>query len=200
MIANCIFQKYVIILISLVLMKQQKNIYVITGGPGFGKTSIVESLNDLGYKVCSEYARELIASGLENNNDILPWKNPRLFQQVIFDKRKAFYETVTDEELAFVDRSIIDQIAYSRIHGRKESAEVRDFAKNYRYAETVFFTPPWEEIYTTDAVRKESFHNAEAMHHLFVQTYIDYGYSVVQLPHSDVMTRINFILKYIHND
>jgi len=38
----------------------EKQIYVITGGPGFGKTSLVEELRRSGYICSGEFARDLI--------------------------------------------------------------------------------------------------------------------------------------------
>jgi len=61
----------------------EKQIYVITGGLGFGKSLLVEELKQLGYNCCGEFARDLIFAQEESGGDILPWKNPKLFQQHI---------------------------------------------------------------------------------------------------------------------
>ena len=59
----------------------QKNIYIITGGPGFGKTELIDELHRAGYLCSGEFARELIEHQQEIDGDLLPWKNPKLFQK-----------------------------------------------------------------------------------------------------------------------
>jgi len=56
-----------------------KQIYVITGGPGFGKTDLINELRKSGYICSGEFARDLIETQLATDGEILPWKNPKLF-------------------------------------------------------------------------------------------------------------------------
>jgi predicted ATPase len=87
----------------------EKQIYVITGGPGFGKTPLIEELRKLGYYCSEEFARDLILSQEKSGGEVLPWKNARKFQQEILQKRVTFYETVPEKTVSFADRAIPDQ-------------------------------------------------------------------------------------------
>ena len=51
------------------------NKFVITGGPGFGKTSLLKELEKKGYKVFHEAARAIIEEQEKLDNPTLPWKN-----------------------------------------------------------------------------------------------------------------------------
>ncbi|MDO9613466.1 MAG: AAA family ATPase, partial [Bacteroidota bacterium] len=59
----------------------QKQIYIITGGPGFGKTELINVLRQSGYLCSGEFARELIDLQQKIDGDLLPCKKPKLFQE-----------------------------------------------------------------------------------------------------------------------
>ncbi|MBA4411489.1 MAG: hypothetical protein C0397_18975 [Odoribacter sp.] len=54
---------------------------------------------------------------MATGGEILPWKNPKLFQEEILRKRIAFFESVPDGVVAFADRGIPDQLAFARYKG-----------------------------------------------------------------------------------
>jgi len=173
----------------------EKQIYVITGGPGFGKTLLIEELQQLGYHCSGEFARELILSQQESGGEILPWKNAKLFQQNILQKRIAFFDSVPDGSLAFADRGIPDQLAFARYRGFRASEVLIECAEKYRYAPQVFVTPPWPEIFTNDAIRTETFEEALRIHESIVKTYLDLNYQIIELPLLPVKQRINYLLQ-----
>ena len=173
----------------------EKQIYVITGGPGFGKTLLVEELKKSGYQCSGEFARNLILSQQESGGDILPWKNAKLFQQDILQKRIAFFDSVPDNSIAFADRGIPDQLAFARYRGFSTPKILIESALKYRYARHVFVTPPWPEIYTSDTIRSETFNEAVQIHEFIVETYFELNYQVIELPLLPVKQRMEFLLK-----
>jgi predicted ATPase len=173
----------------------EKQIHVITGGPGFGKTLLIEELQQLGYHCSGEFARELILTQQESGGDILPWKNAKLFQQNILEKRIAFFDSVPDGSLAFADRGIPDQLAFARYRGFRAPEVLIECAGKYRYAPQVFVTPPWPEIFTNDAIRTETFEEALRIHEFIVKTYLDLNYQIIELPLLPVKQRINYLLQ-----
>lgn len=173
----------------------EKQIYVITGGPGFGKTLIIEELKQSSYHCSGEFARELILSQQESGGDILPWKNAKLFQQNILQKRIAFFDSVPDGSFAFADRGIPDQLAFARYRGFSSPEVLIECAEKYRYAPQVFVTPPWPEIFTNDAIRTETFEEAVRIHEFIVKTYVDLNYQIIELPLLPVKKRINYLLQ-----
>ncbi len=173
----------------------EKKIYVITGGPGFGKTLLIEELKQSGYHCSGEFARELILSQQESGGEILPWKNAKLFQQDILQKRIGFFDSVPDGSLAFADRGIPDQLAFARYRGFRVPEVLIECAERYRYAPQVFVTPPWPEIFTNDAIRTETFEEALRIHEFIVKTYLDLNYQIIELPLLPVKQRINYLLQ-----
>ncbi|OFX50539.1 MAG: hypothetical protein A2066_09375 [Bacteroidetes bacterium GWB2_41_8] len=177
----------------------QKNIYIITGGPGFGKTELIDELHRAGYLCSGEFARELIEHQQEIDGDLLPWKNPKLFQEEILRLRQNFFESVPDERIAFADRGIPDQLAFARYKGFAIPEVLKKNAENYRYAPLVFVTPPWPEIYVNDTIRKETFDEAVCIHQAVLETYSGLNYQIIELPLISVSDRISFILQIILN-
>lgn len=174
-----------------------KEIYVITGGPGFGKSLLTASLAAAGYLCSSEFARDIIEDQTDSDGDALPWKNIRLFQQEVLKRRVAFFESVEPGTVAFADRAIPDQLAYSRYRGFEPASVLKESALQCRYATQVFVTPPWLQIYTTDHIRKETFEEATKIHQAIVDTYAELNYEVVDLPFVSVQERVKFILSAI---
>jgi predicted ATPase len=179
---------------------KQKQIFVITGGPGFGKTELIEELRRAGYLCSGEFARELIESQLISGGEILPWKNPKLFQQEILKRRIAFFESVQENEIAFADRAIPDQLAFARYKGFKTPPILLEGVTEFRYAPQVFVTPPWPEIYTKDAIRNEQFEEACLIHQAILSTYSELNYQIIDLPLVPVIERVQFILQTLKND
>ena len=177
----------------------EKQIYVITGGPGFGKTSLVEELRRSGYICSGEFARDLIQEQQESGANILPWKNPRLFQQNILQKRIDFFNSVPDGFIAFADRAIPDQLAFAQYRGFDVPEVLTDSSQKYRYAPQVFVTPPWAEIFTNDNIRTETFEEATRIHEFIVDTYLNLNYQVVELPLLPVDQRVKYLFQSLIN-
>lgn len=177
----------------------QKQIYIITGGPGFGKTELIGELKRSGYLCSDEFAREIIVHQKKIGGDLLPWKSPKLFQEEILRLRKNFYDSVPDQTIAFADRGIPDQLAFARYKGFGTPEILKVSAEKYRYATQVFVTPPWSEIYVNDSIRSETFEDAVLIHRSVLETYSGLNYQIIELPLFSVTERVTFILETIKN-
>ncbi len=177
----------------------KKQIYVITGGPGFGKTQLVEELRQSGYNCSEEFARDLILSQQKSGGDILPWKNPKLFQQNILQKRIAFFDSVPNGSFAFTDRGIPDQLAFALYKGFGTPEILSEYSRQYRYAPQVFVTPPWPEIFVNDPIRSETFEEARRIHEVVVETYISLNYQIIELPLLPLKQRMKYLLQNLLN-
>jgi predicted ATPase len=171
----------------------RKNIIVISGGPGFGKTSLVNVLGTLGLKTGAEAAREIIAEQFLAGGEVLPWLNIGAFQKAVMERRISFWQSVADGELAFCDRAIPDQLAFARFRGVKPSVLLQEKAGIYEYYNEVLVCPPWKEIYTQDEIRQESFREACRLHELICEQYLERGYCLVELPKASIKERIRFV-------
>ena len=163
-------------------------VYVITGGPGFGKTSLINKLSDRGFNVCHEEARALL-SGL---SDI-----PRDFEQKLAGLRLKFLLSSDPDKIAFSDRGLPDQIAYSCYKNKQPSKFIVELVSSNKYAPIVFITPPWENIYTKDNTRKENFEESCHIHNHIIKAYLKYGYQPIDLPFTSPDKRADFIINFL---
>jgi predicted ATPase len=170
-------------------------VYVITGGPGFGKSVIIEKLHELGYPVGGEIARQIIEQQIAEGGVILPWKDVIGFEKRVMKKRIEFINSIDIQSVAFSDRGLPDQAAFSLYKGKVISQQLSIALEENRYAKKVFLTPPWRQIYRNDQIRTEAFEEAERIHQFIIDAYLKNGYELIELPFVSPDHRIEFILK-----
>ena len=175
----------------------EKQIYIITGGPGFGKTELINELRFNGYLCSDEFARDLIENQQKIGGDLLPWKKPKQFQEEILRLRIDFYKSVSDQTIAFADRGIPDQLAFARYKGFGIPEILKNNSEKYLYAKKVFVTPPWREIFVNDSIRCETFEEAVNIHQIVLETYSQLDYKIIELPLIPVRERLKYILQTI---
>ena len=168
----------------------------ISGAPGTGKTSLIDELVANNYICHSEVSREIIADQFKINGDITPWKDLNAFSNLVISKRLEQFESAKSS-LEFFDRSIIDSLAYILKDALPVSKEWDYLAKENKYYNRVFITPPWEEIYLKDSERMEDFKTATTIHKHMITAYEMYGYEIVLLPKTSVKARVKFLLDHI---
>lgn len=178
---------------------------VITGGPGTGKTVLVEALERMGYACFHEVIREMTfeAKKQDNNGEIKT--NPLAFvpdplafnRQILEGRVRQFREAQNLEEpLVFYDRGIPDVIAYMDYFDQAYDCEFTDPCRNLRYDMAVVL-PPWKAIYRQDGERLESYEEACEIHQCLLDSYRQCGYRVQSLPPGTVAERIESLLQLI---
>jgi len=75
--------------------------------------------------------------------------------------------------------------------------ELKTNIKQFPYANIVFLTPPWQEIYKNDSARWEDFQKAEDIYFSLKEVYEDLGYNTRPLPLDTIEKRIEFVLNQI---
>jgi predicted ATPase len=168
--------------------------FVITGGPGAGKTSLIDALSDAHFQVAPEAGRRVIREQQRINSHALPWINSLAFAEAMLACDLAFYGQFTG--LAgpiFFDRGIPDIVGYLRLENMAVPPNIRNAAANNRYQKRVFICPPWPEIYRTDTERRQSFRSAVRTYDAMVVTYNEFGYELVEVPRASVEARMRFV-------
>jgi len=167
--------------------------YVLTGGPGTGKTTALEILASLGYNIIPETARKILDDEQKKDSDILPWKDCTKFQIVVAEKQ---FEAETSSKSAenFLDRSLIDGYAYCIYYNVPVPKIIIDKGQN-RYDKVFLF----EQLpsYKNDFNRKEDKESADLIHKMIKDAYIKFGYKVIDVPTLPPKERVNFILDRI---
>ena len=175
------------------------NFFVLTGGPGVGKTTLLGELEKKKFKCVPEVAREIIKEQMKIEGEALPWKNKELFKQLMHERSIDDYKRINDNnnEIIFFDRGILDTLSYTRLINSNITEEMNSDAKYYRYNKKVFILPPWVEIYKTDSERKQSWEEAVQTYEMIINTYKEYNYEILEVPKTSIVNRVDFILKNI---
>lgn len=181
-------------------LNQKSGKIIISGGPGFGKTSVINALNQLGFACEHEISRSIIKEQLDNGGDILPWKNLELFSRIVFEKRVKQFHEAPGQGLVFFDRGVPDVLAYMMLDNIEIPDKYYKSLLEINYSNLVFLTPPWELIFTNDSERMENFSQAVVIHQKIEEMYRELGYQTCALPLLPVNERVNFILNtLVHN-
>jgi predicted ATPase len=171
------------------------NLFVIAGGPGAGKTTLLRELERRGFRCVPEIAREIIREQVAANGDALPWADTLRYTQLMLARSVVCYQQHTPaSRLTFIDRGIPDVLCYAQIINLETVAEIQSACETYRYNSKVFIAPPWKEIYSTDAERKETFADAVKVYERMVEVYRQCGYDLVELPRVNPAQRADFLL------
>lgn len=165
--------------------------YVITGGPGFGKTALIEAIKKEGFYVKPEAARAVIEKIGKTYFKLDPSKRLN-FQRMIFEIQLDDYRNSPAEGICFFDRGLPDNIAYLKIAKIDSPEDFLRLCQICRYR-GVFVVPPWREIYAPDSERKESYEEAVKLHSAILQSYEDCDYEIIELPRASVEERVKFI-------
>ena len=177
----------------------QKEIIVIIGGPGTGKTTIIEGLLAQGYCCYPEVSREVTMEAKKQGIEQLFLENPLLFSELLLEGRKKQFQNACqeNESIVFLDRGIPDVLAYMHYIGDSYPAHFEECCLEHKYNK-IFILPPWEEIYVGDNERYENYEQAKLIYNHLTETYQKYGYNLIEVPKGSLSERISFILENVN--
>jgi predicted ATPase len=175
-----------------------KEIIVIIGGPGTGKSTIIDGLVDKGFCCYPEISRQVTLEAKKQGIEQLFLENPLLFSELLLEGRKKQFKSALEEphDVVFIDRGIPDVLAYMHYIGDSYPTHF-DLACRENLYSKIFILPPWQEIYVSDEARYENFEQAKLIYDHLTETYQNYGYELVEVPKDTLDNRILFILDEI---
>jgi len=174
------------------------HLHVITGGPGSGKTTLIDALASEGVRHMPEAGRAIIQDQVDIGGTALPWSDREAFATLMLAwEMRSYREAVSASGPIIFDRGIPDVIGYLRLCGLPVPASVLRAAEQRRYANRVFIAPPWPAIFKQDTERKQTLAEAEATYRAMVEAYSSLGYELVMLPLASVAERARFVRERI---
>ena len=177
------------------------NLFVVSGGPGSGKTTVLNELAKRGFPFAPEVARRIIQEQVQAGGTALPWRDRQGYTLLMLERSiESFLTHTPAARPMFSDRGIPDTLCYARLIGLSNQESILDACRKYRYAPLVFLAPPWREIYETDSERKQDFAEAEQTFDQMVAVYRQCDYAISELPMVPPAARAKFILEQIHLD
>lgn len=169
--------------------------FVLTGGPGAGKTTLIEALGARGFATTPEAGRAIIRDQTAIGGPATHQNDPALFAELMLAFDIQSYRRAQEQiGPVFFDRGITELAGYHAMMGLPTPPHFRAAAQRFRYSANVFVAPPWLEIFANDSERKQSFEEAVRTHDAMARTYAEFGYRIVPLPKTSVEERLRFVL------
>jgi len=172
------------------------NRFVVTGGPGGGKTTILTALAERGYDFAPESARRIIQQRLAAG--ISPRPEPVLFAREILSADMEKYRKADPiGRPMFFDRGVLDALYMLDAENALSRDQIEQYIKEFPYNKIVFLLPPWDEIYVTDSERDQTLEQAVEVYAGMKNWYQQWGYEIMEVPRTHVDKRVAFILKAV---
>jgi predicted ATPase len=167
-------------------LKTQK--IAIIGGPGTGKTTLINALRTKGYSCMEEISRQITLDAQEKGIEQLFLEDPLMFSEhLLLGRQKQFLAADSlQEEVVFFDRGLPDVVAYLDYLKCSYPDSFKTICSQHTYDNV------------QDNERYETFEQALILHDFLVKTYTDYGYSIIETPFGTVEERLNFILNHLN--
>jgi len=169
--------------------------YVLTGGPGSGKSSILLGLEQQGEYVIREAAEDYIrlrqAQGQKE-----PWTEQDFQDKILELQLQRESKILSGIERVFIDRGILDGLAYYQITGKKPSKQIikaRNKVNQERPYEKIFLIMNLGDCERND-VRRENMEEAFKLENLQEWNYRKLRYNVERIHVAPLDRRVNELM------
>lgn len=168
---------------------------VITGGPGTGKSSIINELSSRGYLCYEEVSRQVIIAAQKEGIEQLFLTEPLKFSELLLEARIEQYKNAANEThgLVFLDRGIPDVLAYMDYANSAYPPQFKLAAESHTY-DKIYVLAPWKDIFVSDNERYENFDQAQQIHEYLLKGYKRFGYNLIDVPFGSIAARTDYIL------
>jgi predicted ATPase len=175
----------------------ETNWYVVTGAPSSGKTTLVQELEKLGYRVIHEVARDYIETQMEQGGTLEEIRaDKKSFENWILRAKIAIEAELPKDHVIIFDRAIPDSIAYFEAAGLGTEEAIEKSPRN-RYKKVFLL----ERLpYQVDRARIEDNQIAIRLDQGLEQSYRMLGYEVTRIGVMPVQDRLRLILQEIEKE
>ncbi len=160
--------------------------YVLTGGPGSGKSTILLALEEAGEYIIKEAAEDIIK--LQKANGILhPWEYWDFQERILNLQIKREQRIPEGIKKVFIDRGILDGLAYTK--GSKTEKKIYALIPKYN---KIFLIENFGETKTNN-LRRENQKEALKLEEKFKGIYMNFGYEPIRITPGTVNERVRQI-------
>ena len=168
------------------------NWYVLTGGPGSGKTTTVELITSRGFKTTIEHARHYIKTQMQIGRTVEEVrKNQEEFQMGVLEMQIEQEAILNPNDIVFLDRALPDALAYYYFLGLPVNEKLSEALKLYCYKK-VFILDCLP--FVQDYARREDEKAQKIIHELLIKVYSELGFPIIYVPVLPPHERVDYIL------
>src|SRR5580692_8143687 len=93
-------------------------LFVITGGPGSGKSTLINALEEHGIHTMPEAGRAIIQDQVAIGGEALPWSDRGAFTELMLSwEMRSYRAALSLSGPVFFDRGVPDVLGYLRLGG-----------------------------------------------------------------------------------
>ncbi|MFH0977691.1 MAG: AAA family ATPase [Candidatus Woesearchaeota archaeon] len=166
--------------------------FILMGGPGSGKSSIIMGLEQQGEYVIREAAEDVIRYH-QALGKTEPWKHPDFQDWILALQLQREKNIPTGIERVFIDSGVHTGLAYYELQERVPSSKIQEAVAQAQYENPVFLVKSLGQC-VTNAVRREDLAEALRIEELHKINYLSFGYSLVEIKPNPLKTRIRDVL------
>jgi predicted ATPase len=168
------------------------NWYVITGGPGAGKTTTIQLLRNRGYTTTIEHARHYIDTQRISGKTVAEIrKNQREFQAAVLDMQIMQEAWLQPEDLVFLDRALPDALAYYWYLDIPIDKKLENVLKGVSYKK-IFILDLLPLV--NDYARTEDAEAQKKIHTMITEAYESLPFPILHVPAFPPEERAGFIV------
>ncbi len=180
------------------IKKIMSNKFIITGGPGSGKSTLCQVLKNKRQRCFDEVSRQIIKQETQKTDGILPWENlPDFAGLVLEEMKRQCQQAASVKEVCFFDRGIPDIFGYLQHHTFPIPDRYYECLRECNYNMNVFILPPWPDIYVQDSERWQSFEESVELYQALREAYARLGYVLWELPKHSPENRARYVLELL---
>jgi predicted ATPase len=179
---------------GIIRMEKEQKRYVLTGGPGSGKSAIILALEFMGNYVVREAAEDYIKLRMAHGQKE-PWDEPD-FQERIFQLQQQREQQIDpNARIVFIDRGLPDGFAYA-LPG--SNFGVRVVFSTFRQQYEKIFKIEQLKKFERGSFRKETTEEAHVLGEKLFRIYRELGYPVIRIADAPLDQRVKEILKHVN--
>ncbi len=174
--------------------------FVLTGGPGVGKTMTAIGLELKGYFVIPEVAESYIKLQ-QHLGDKYPWEDKN-FEAIVLRyqlQKESVLKELRNVGPVFIDRGNLDALAYYQYYDRPISPLMKQVIachEKTKIYNKIFLLEQLGGEKTTE-IRKENSFESKSLELLQEKNYRDFGYEVIRIPALPLAERVKLVISKI---
>lgn len=132
--------------------------------------------------------------------ELSPRPDPVAFAQDILKSDIEKYRSVAvGEQATFFDRGVLDALYMLNAESALSRSDIANYVQMFPYNPVVFLLPPWEDIYSIDSERDQTFEESLEVFEGMKSWYSQWGYKTLEVPRGTIDERVSFILQRLEN-
>ncbi len=117
------------------MILQRPNFHILTGGPGAGKTTILEALRNRGFLCVDEAARQILKAQAAIGGNATHDGDRVRYRDLTLERSIAAFKAVAERVApVFFDRGIAEMLRYAVPEGDEPPARVQEAIRRCRYS------------------------------------------------------------------